>query len=102
MEVSEHAFYPSPSKKTSIQDWGFGYEYLTCYVVLDRNYINMGHKKKLLTFPYSLVEVVLVVGPGSLPDLRTGIKATPRFMATSGPNKNPLASRPAEQDINMM
>lgn len=53
---------------------------------------------KLQTFPYSLVDETLIVGPGNLPVLRTGIKALSRFMATMGPNKNPLASKPVSTE----
>jgi len=55
--------------------------------------------KKLLTFPYSLVDETLIVGPGNFPVLRTGMKGTPRFMETRGPNRNPLASRPAKHKM---
>lgn len=51
--------------------------------------------KQILAFPYSLVDETLIVGPGNFPDLRTGIKGTFRLIDTRGPNKNPLASRPA-------
>jgi hypothetical protein len=36
----------------------------------------------------------LRVGPGSLPDFLIGINAMSKFIATCGPKRNPLASRP--------